>query len=104
MAAFQNGRYIGYSHLHFSSVNEREKYVRLVAINPQMLVKFSNQMLVCSGGDGFEKPLQTPAFQFFDRPTYSFIVGELHFDGKGVLQKKLMALYGWPSYIGMGLG
>jgi hypothetical protein len=94
MTTFQNGLYIGYSHLHFSSVNGREKYVRLVAINPQMLVKFSDQALVCSGGDMLEKPLQSPALQFFDRPTRSFIVGELLFNGKGVLQKKLTALYG----------
>jgi hypothetical protein len=52
MAAFQNSRYIGYGHLHFCSVNGREKYVRLVAFNPQMLVKLSDQALVCSGGDG----------------------------------------------------
>jgi hypothetical protein len=42
MAALQNGRNIGYGHLHFSSVNGREKYVRLVAINTQMLVKLSD--------------------------------------------------------------
>jgi hypothetical protein len=86
VAALQNCRYIGYSHLHFSSVNGREKYVRLVASNLQMLVKFSDQALVCSGGDGLEKPLQTSALQFFDRPTCSIVIGELLFDGKGVLQ------------------
>jgi hypothetical protein len=102
MAAFQNGRYIGYGHLHFSAVNGREKYVRLVAFNPQMLVKLFDQALVCSGGDGFEKPFQIPVFQFFDRPTCSFIVGELLFDGEGVLQKELTALNGWPGNNGMG--
>jgi hypothetical protein len=40
MAALLHNRYISYGHIHFSSVNGREKYVRLVAINPQMLVKF----------------------------------------------------------------
>jgi hypothetical protein len=86
MAALQHNRYIGYGHLYFSSVNGREKYVRLIATNPQMLVKFSDQALVSSGGDELEKPLQTPALRFFDRPTCSFVVGELLFDGKGVLQ------------------
>jgi hypothetical protein len=57
MATLQYNRYIGYGHLHFSSVNGREKYDRLVAINPQMLVKFFDQALVSSGGDGLEKPL-----------------------------------------------
>jgi hypothetical protein len=61
MAALQHSCYIGYGHLHFSSVNGREKYLRLVAINPQMFVKFSDQALICSGGNGFEKSLQTPA-------------------------------------------
>jgi hypothetical protein len=55
VAALQHSRYIGYGHLHFSSVNGREKYVRLVIVNPQMSVKFCDQPLVCSGGDGFEK-------------------------------------------------
>jgi hypothetical protein len=102
MATLQYNRYIGYGHLHFSSVNGREKYDRLVAINPQMLVKFFDQALVSSGGDGLEKPLQTPALQFFNRPTCSFVVGELLFDGKGVLQQELTALNGRPGNNGMG--
>jgi hypothetical protein len=102
MAALQHSRYIGYGHLHFSSVNGREKSVWLVTIYPQMLVEFSDQALVCSGGNGFEKPLQTPALQFLYCPTCSFILGELLFDGKGVLQQELTVLNGWPSYNGMG--
>jgi hypothetical protein len=102
MAAFQHSRYIGYGHLHFSSVNGRKKYVQLVTINPQMSVKFSDQLLVCRGGDGFEKPLQTPALQFLYRPTCGFVVGELLFHGKGVLQQELQALHGWPGYNSMG--
>jgi hypothetical protein len=46
MAALQNSRNIGYGHLHFSSVNGREKYVRLVAINTQMLIKLFDQALI----------------------------------------------------------
>jgi hypothetical protein len=51
-----------------------------------MFVKFSDQALVCSGGDGLEKPFQTPTLQFFNRSICSIIIGELLFDGKGVLQ------------------
>jgi hypothetical protein len=102
MATLQHNRYIGYGHLHFSSVNGREKYVRLVAINPQMLVKFFDQALVSSGGDGLEKPFQTSALQFFDRPTCSFVVGELLFDGKGILQQEFTTLNGRPGNNGMG--
>jgi predicted membrane-bound spermidine synthase len=60
MAALQNSHYIGYGHLHFSSIDGRDKNVWLVVIITQMLIKSSNQALVCSGGDGLEKPLQTP--------------------------------------------
>jgi hypothetical protein len=102
MAALQHSRYIGYGHLHFSFVNGREKYVRLVTIYPQMFVELSDQSLVCSGGDGLEKPLQTLALQFLYCPTCSFVVGELLFDGKHVLQQKLTALNGQPSYSSMG--
>jgi hypothetical protein len=61
MAALQNGHYIGYGHLHFDAVNGREKDVWPVALVPQMLIKCLDQTLVCSGGNGFEKPPQTPA-------------------------------------------
>jgi hypothetical protein len=50
-----------------------------------MLVKLSDEVLVCNGGDGFEKPLQTPVLQLLNCPTCSFIIGELLFDGEGVL-------------------
>jgi hypothetical protein len=85
MAALQHSRYISNGHFHFSSVNGREKCVRLVTVNPKMSVKLSDQPLVCSGGDGFEKPLQTSALQFLYRPTCGFVVGELLFDCKGDL-------------------
>jgi hypothetical protein len=104
VAALQNGHYICYGHLHFSSVNGREKYVRLVAINTQMLVKLSDQALVCSGGDGHEKPLQTLVLQLLNHPTCSFIFGELLFYDKGVLQNELSTLNGRPGNNGMGLG
>jgi hypothetical protein len=39
VVALQNGRYIGYGHLHFSSSNGRDKNVRLVAVITQMLIK-----------------------------------------------------------------
>jgi hypothetical protein len=57
-----------------------------------MLIKHLDQMLICSGGDGLEQPLQTPTLQFLDRPTCSLIVGELFFDGKRVLQNELSTL------------
>jgi hypothetical protein len=102
MAALQHSRYIGYGQLHFSSVNGREKYIWLATVNPQMSVKFSDQSLVCSGGDGFEKPLQILALQFLYRPTCGFVVGELLFDGKGVLQQELSTLHRRPGYNSMG--
>jgi hypothetical protein len=102
MAALQHSHYISNGHLHFSSVNGREKCIRLVTVNPQMSVKLSDQPLVCSGGDGFEKPLQTPALQFFYRSTGGFVVGEHLFDGKSALQQELPALHRRPSYSGMG--
>jgi hypothetical protein len=86
MAALQHCRYIGYSHLHFSSVDGRDKNIRLVAVIAQMLIEFSDQTLVCSGGDGLEQPFQTSVLQLLNCPTSSFIIGELLFDGKGVLQ------------------
>jgi hypothetical protein len=57
MATLQNGRYVGYGYLYFSSVNGREKYIWLVALTPQILVEFSDQVLISGGGDGLEKPL-----------------------------------------------
>jgi hypothetical protein len=102
MAALQHSRYISNGHLHFSSVNGREMCVRLVTVNPKMSVKLSDQLLVCSGGDGFEKPLQTPALQFLYCLTCGFVVEELLFDCKGVLQQELSAFHGRPSYSGMG--
>jgi hypothetical protein len=42
MAALQNSRYIGYGHLHFDAVNEREKDVWPAALVPQMLIKCSD--------------------------------------------------------------
>jgi hypothetical protein len=102
MAALQHSRYISDGHLHFSFVNGREKYVRLVTINPQMSVKLSDQPLVRSGGNGFEKLLQTPALQFLYCLTCGFVVGELLFDGKGALQQELSALHRRPGYNGMG--
>jgi hypothetical protein len=104
VTAFQNSRYVGYGHLDVDAVNGREKDVWPAALVPQMLIKCSDQTLVCSGGNGFEKPLQTPALQFFDRPTCSFIIGELLFDGKGVLQNELPTLNRWPGNNGMGPG
>jgi hypothetical protein len=86
MAALENGSYVSYGHLHFSSVNGREEYIRLVALTTQMLVELSDQALVCSGGDGLEQPLQTPVLQLLNHPTSRFIIGELLFDGKDVLQ------------------
>jgi hypothetical protein len=103
MAALQHGRYIGYGHLYFSSVDGRDKNVRLVAIITQMLIKSSDQALVSSGGDGLEKPLQAPILQLLNRPTCSFIIGELLFDdGKGVLQNELSALNRQPGYHASG--
>jgi hypothetical protein len=102
VTALQSGRYVGYGYLHFSSVDGRDKNVQLVPVITEVLIKFSDQALVCSGGDGLEQPLQTPTLQFLNCPTCSFIVGELLFDGKGVLQQELTALNGWPSYSGMG--
>jgi hypothetical protein len=104
MAALQNRRYIGYGLLHFSSVDGRDKNVRLVAIITQMLIKSSDQALVYSRGDGLEKSLQTPVLQLLNRLTCSFIIGELLFDGKGVLQNELMALNGRLGYDGSGSG
>jgi hypothetical protein len=66
MATLQNGRYINYGHLHFSSIDGRDKNVWLVAIITQMLVKSSDQALVCSGGNGLEKPLQAPILELLD--------------------------------------
>jgi hypothetical protein len=86
VTTLQHGRYIGYGDLHFSSVDGRDKNVWLVAVITLMLIKLSDQALVCSGGDGLEKPLQTPVLQLLNRSTCSFIIGELLFDGKGVLQ------------------
>jgi hypothetical protein len=51
-----------------------------------------------------EKPLQSPVLQLLNRPTCSFIIGELLFDGKGVLQNVLTALNGRPGYDGSGPG
>jgi hypothetical protein len=45
MAALQNGCYAGYGHLYFSFVNGGEKYIRLVALTTQIIVKFSDQAL-----------------------------------------------------------
>jgi hypothetical protein len=104
MVALQNSRYISYGHLHFSSVDGRDKNIRLVAIITQMLVKSSDQAFVCSGGDGLEKPLQTPVLQLLNRLTCSFIIGELLFNGKGVLQNELTALNGRSGYDGSGPG
>jgi predicted membrane-bound spermidine synthase len=42
VAALQHGRYIGYGHLHFSSIDGRDKNVRLVAVITQMLIKLSD--------------------------------------------------------------
>jgi hypothetical protein len=67
-----------------------------------MSVKLSDQPLICSGGDGFEKPLQTPALQFVDGPTCGFIVGEHLFDGKSVLQQELPALHRRPGCNSVG--
>jgi hypothetical protein len=61
VTAFQNSRYVGYGHLDVDAINGREKDVWLVALVPQMLIKCLDQTLVCSGGNGFEKPLQIPA-------------------------------------------
>jgi hypothetical protein len=102
IAALQHSRYISNGHLHFSPVNGREKTVRLVTVNPQMSVKLSDQPLVCSGGDGFEKPFQTSTLQFLDGPTCRFIVGEHLFDSKSVLQQELPALHRWLGYTSMG--
>jgi hypothetical protein len=54
MAALQSCRYIGYGHLHFSSVDGRDKNVRPATIITQMLVKSPDQTLICSGGNRFE--------------------------------------------------
>jgi hypothetical protein len=54
MAALQHSRYISDGHLHFSSVNGREKCVRLVTVNPQMSVKLSDQLLVCCEATGLK--------------------------------------------------
>jgi hypothetical protein len=86
VTALQNGCYVGYSHLHFSSIDGRDKNVRLVAVITEVLIKLSDQALVCSGGDGLEQPLQTLILQLLNRPTSCRIIGELLFDGKGVIQ------------------
>jgi hypothetical protein len=54
VATLQNGHYIGYGHLHFSSIDGRDKNIRSAAIITQMLVKSPDQTLICSGGDGLE--------------------------------------------------
>jgi hypothetical protein len=45
MVALQNGCYVGYGHLYFSSVNGGEKYIRLVTLTTQIIIKFSDQAL-----------------------------------------------------------
>jgi hypothetical protein len=84
--ALQHDRYISYGHLHFSFVDGRDKNVQLVAVITQMHIKLSDQALICDGGDGLERPLQTSVLQLLNCPTCSFIIGELLFDGKGILQ------------------
>jgi hypothetical protein len=61
VTAFQNSRYVGYGHLDVDTVNGREKNVWPATLVPQMLIKCPDQMLVYSGGDRFEQPLQTSA-------------------------------------------
>jgi hypothetical protein len=61
---------------------EEKKNVWPAALVPQMLIKSSDQTLVCSGGDGLEQSLQTLTLQFLDRPTCSIILGEFVFDGE----------------------
>jgi hypothetical protein len=102
MTVLQNSRYVGYGHLHIYIVNGREKNVWLAALVPQMLIKGLNQTLVCSGGDGLEQPLQTPALQFLVRPTCSIILGEFIFDGERSLQDELSALNRWSGNNGVG--
>jgi hypothetical protein len=80
VAALQHGRYIGYGHLYFSSVDGRDKNVWLVAVITQMHIKLFDQALICSGGDGLKKPLQTLVLQLLNYPTCSFIIGELLFE------------------------
>jgi hypothetical protein len=60
VTAFQNCRCIGYGHFDIDAVNGREKDTWPAALVPQMLTKCLDQTLVCSGGNDFEKPLQTP--------------------------------------------
>jgi hypothetical protein len=57
MATLQNGHYVGYGHLYFSSVNGREKHIWLVALTPQILIELFDQALISGGGNELEKPL-----------------------------------------------
>jgi hypothetical protein len=57
MVTLQCGRYVGYSHLDFFSVNGREEHILPVALTPQILIKFSHKALISGGGDGLEKSL-----------------------------------------------
>jgi hypothetical protein len=61
VTALQNSRYIDYGHLHVSADDGRDKNIWLVAIVSQMLIKSSDQTLICGGGDRLKQPLQTPA-------------------------------------------
>jgi hypothetical protein len=102
VTALQNGRYIGYGHLHVSTVDGRDKNIWLAAIVSQMLIKCFDQTHICGGGDGLKQPLQTLVLQFLDHPTCSIIIGELLFDGKSVLQNELPTLKRRPGYHGSG--
>jgi hypothetical protein len=54
ITAFQNSRYVSYGHLDVYTINGREKNIWPAALVPQMLIKSSDQTLVCSGGDVLE--------------------------------------------------
>jgi hypothetical protein len=57
VTALQNGHYIGYGHLHISAIDGRDKNIWLAAIVSQMLIKSSDQTLICGGGYGLKQPL-----------------------------------------------
>jgi hypothetical protein len=57
VTALQNGHYIGYGHLHVSAIDGRDKNIWLAAIVSQMLIKSSDQTLICGGGYGLKQPL-----------------------------------------------
>jgi hypothetical protein len=102
MGAFQNSHYAGNGHLDVSIINGRDKDVWLAAVILQIFIKRSDQAFICGGGNRFEKPFQTPVFQFLNHPSCSIIFGEVLFDSKCGLQNELPTLKRGPDHHGLG--